>query len=99
LEDAISLSVVNPVRDERGWAFNEGYDDPVNGFKFLSEAHLQSDPIFEGRYTSRLSGIASRIGFSATIIPTSRCNLARRSCRRRRIRSISIRRPFARRSM
>ena len=24
LEDAISMSVVDPVRDERGWAFREG---------------------------------------------------------------------------
>ena len=51
LEDAISLSVVDPVRDERGWAFNEGYEDPVNGFRYLSEAYLKSDPDFAGRYT------------------------------------------------
>ena len=51
LEDAISLSTVEPVRDERGWAFNEGYEDPVNGFRYLSEAYLKSDPTFEGRYT------------------------------------------------
>lgn len=51
LEDVISLSTVDPVRDERGWAFNEGYEDPVNGFRYLSEAYLKSDPTFEGRYT------------------------------------------------
>lgn len=51
LEGAISLSVVDPVRDERGWAFTEGYEDPVNGFRFLSEAYLRSDPSFQGRYT------------------------------------------------
>jgi len=51
LEDAISLSVVNPVRDERGWAFDEGYADPINGFNYLSEAYLKSDLTFEGRYT------------------------------------------------
>src|SRR4051794_4590753 len=51
LEDAISMSVVNPFRDERGWAFNEGYEDPVNGFSFLSEAYLKTDPTFAGRYT------------------------------------------------
>ena len=51
LEDAISLSFVNPLRDERGWAFNEGYEDPVNDFQFLSEAYLQSDLTFAGRYT------------------------------------------------
>ena len=51
LEEAITLSLVDPVRDERGWAFNEGYDDPVNGFRYLSEAYLASDPTFTGRYT------------------------------------------------
>ena len=51
LEDAVSLSAVDPVRDERGWAFTEGYEDPVNGFQFLSEAYLQTDPTFVGRHT------------------------------------------------
>jgi len=54
LEDVISLSVVDPIRDERGWAFRDGpghSTDPVNGFGFLSEAYLASDPAFEGRYT------------------------------------------------
>jgi putative glutathione S-transferase len=51
LEDAISLSLVDPVRDERGWAFTEGYEDPINGFRFIGEAYLASDPSFQGRYT------------------------------------------------
>lgn len=54
LEDVISMSVVDPVRDERGWAFREGPGhgpDPVNGFAFLSEAYLRSDPDYSGRYT------------------------------------------------
>jgi putative glutathione S-transferase len=54
LEGAISMSVVDPVRDERGWAFREGpghSPDPVNGFAFLSEAYLRSDPDYTGRYT------------------------------------------------
>jgi putative glutathione S-transferase len=54
LEDAISLSVVDPVRDERGWAFREGPGygpDPVNGFEFLSEAYLATDPNFSARFT------------------------------------------------
>jgi putative glutathione S-transferase len=54
LEDVISLSVVDPVRDERGWAFREGPGhgpDPVNGFQFLSEAYLGSRPDYVGRYT------------------------------------------------
>lgn len=54
LEEVISLSVVDPVRDERGWAFREGPDhgpDPVNGFQFLSEAYFRTRPDFTGRFT------------------------------------------------
>jgi putative glutathione S-transferase len=54
LEDVIGLSVVDPLRDERGWAFREGRGhgpDPVNGFAFLSEAYLATDPEYEGRWT------------------------------------------------
>jgi putative glutathione S-transferase len=53
LEDAISLAVVDPVRDERGWRFtlDENDRDPVLGIEFLSEAYLRTDPTFEGRYT------------------------------------------------
>jgi glutathionyl-hydroquinone reductase len=50
LEDVIGLSVVDPYRDDRGWAFTGGpYVDDVNGFSFLSEAYFRSDPGFEGR--------------------------------------------------
>ena len=48
------MTVVDPVRDERGWAFREGpghTKDPVNGFKFLSEAYLATDPSYQGRVT------------------------------------------------
>ncbi len=54
LESSIGFTVVDPVRDERGWAFRggEGYSaDPIIGFKFLSEAYLASDPKFRGRWT------------------------------------------------
>jgi putative glutathione S-transferase len=54
LEGAIGMTAVDPVRDERGWAFREGEGhsaDPVNGFAFLSEAYLATDPAFKGRYT------------------------------------------------
>jgi putative glutathione S-transferase len=54
LEDVISMSVVDPIRDARGWAFRDGpgySHDPVNGFAFLSEAYLRSDPDYTGRYT------------------------------------------------
>ena len=54
LEDVISMSVVDPIRDERGWAFRDGpgYSvDSVNGFSFLGEAYLATDPTYQGRYT------------------------------------------------
>jgi glutathionyl-hydroquinone reductase len=54
LEDVISMSVVDPVRDERGWAFRAGRGhgpDPVNGFALLAEAYTASDPGWRGRVT------------------------------------------------
>src|SRR5882757_3930233 len=54
LEDTIGMTVVDPVRDERGWAFREGpghSEDPINGFKFLSEAYYTTDPNYRGRVT------------------------------------------------
>lgn len=54
LEAVLSMSVVDPIRDERGWAFREGRGygpDPVHGFQFLSEAYLRTDPTYTGRYT------------------------------------------------
>ncbi len=52
LEHAIGMSVVDPVRDDRGWAFTGGeFVDDVNGFRFLAEAYEATDPRFEGRYS------------------------------------------------
>ncbi len=54
LQEAIGVTVVDPVRDERGWAFRDGPGytyDPINGFKFLSEAYVATDSKFEGRVT------------------------------------------------
>jgi putative glutathione S-transferase len=54
LEDAIGMTVVDPIRDERGWAFHEGPEmgaDPVNGFHFLAEAYAATDPGYRGRVT------------------------------------------------
>src|SRR3954454_19454620 len=54
LESVVSMSVVDPIRDERGWAFRDGpgySHDPINGFAFLSEAYLATDPSYVGRYT------------------------------------------------
>jgi putative glutathione S-transferase len=50
LEDAIGMSVVDPVRDQRGWAFTGGeYVDDLNGFRYLSEAYIATDPSYGGR--------------------------------------------------
>ncbi|TCC31763.1 glutathione S-transferase family protein [Kribbella speibonae] len=53
LEDAISLAVVDPVRDERGWRFTLDPEDrdPVLGIAYLSEAYLRTDPTYDGRVT------------------------------------------------
>ena len=54
LEEIVGMTVVDPIRDERGWAFRDGpghTTDPVNGFKFLREAYLASDPGFSSRVT------------------------------------------------
>ena len=54
LEEAIGMTVVDPVRDERGWAFRDGpghSTDPINGFEFLSEAYLRTDPGYDKRVT------------------------------------------------
>jgi putative glutathione S-transferase len=54
LADAIGVTVVDPIRDERGWAFRDGpgfSKDPINGFAFLSQAYAATDPGFDGRVT------------------------------------------------
>ncbi|TCC29806.1 glutathione S-transferase family protein [Kribbella sindirgiensis] len=53
LEDVISLAVVDPVRDERGWRFTLDPEDrdPVLGIAYLSEAYLRTDPTYDGRVT------------------------------------------------
>ena len=62
LEDAIGMTVVDPIRDEKGWAFRNPSGgttsvssfqstDPINGFQYLSEAYAGTDPNFDGRVT------------------------------------------------
>jgi putative glutathione S-transferase len=51
LEQVVSLSVVDPIRDGRGWAFRDGAGhgpDPVNGFSFLREAYEATEPGYAG---------------------------------------------------
>jgi glutathionyl-hydroquinone reductase len=54
LESVIGMTAVDPIRDDRGWAFREGRGhsfDPVNGFRYLSEAYERTKPDYRGRYT------------------------------------------------
>ena len=50
LDAAIGMTIVDPIRDERGWRFT--YEpDTVNRFQFLSEAYLATDPTYNRRVT------------------------------------------------
>ncbi len=54
LEDSIGLTAVDPIRDERGWAFRDGpghSTDPVNGFQYLADAYRATDPSYHARVT------------------------------------------------
>jgi putative glutathione S-transferase len=60
LEEVIGMTVVDPIRDERGWRFVHGEQpddpaagerDPVNGWAYLSEGYVATDPSWEGRVT------------------------------------------------
>ena len=49
LDDVVSLSYVDDVRDARGWAFRERRGpDPVNGFTFLAQAYEATEPGYDG---------------------------------------------------
>ena len=54
LEDVISMDIVDPYRDERGWMFTPGTDeectpDTVNGFDFLAEVYEAAAPGFSAK--------------------------------------------------
>jgi putative glutathione S-transferase len=54
LQDAIAMSIVDPIRDEHGWAFRDvpgTTADRLHGWDHLSEAYAASDPDFDGRIT------------------------------------------------
>ena len=50
LENVIGMTVVDPIRDERGWVFTD-QKDPINGFEYLSQAYISTDPSYEARVT------------------------------------------------
>jgi putative glutathione S-transferase len=62
LEEAIGMTIVDPIRDEQGWAFRDPSGkippgapfestDPINGFQFLREAYKATDPDYDERVT------------------------------------------------
>ena len=54
LESAIGMTMLDPIRDEKGWAFRDGpgySHDPINGVKYLSEAYTATDGQCHGRVT------------------------------------------------
>jgi glutathionyl-hydroquinone reductase len=62
LRDTIDMTVVDPIRDEKGWAFRDSSGktppgapfestDPVNGFQFLSEAYKATAQHYAERVT------------------------------------------------
>jgi putative glutathione S-transferase len=51
--DSVGISYVDPIRDERGWAFSGGeFVDPIEGMEFLAEAYQRTDPGYGGRVTA-----------------------------------------------
>jgi putative glutathione S-transferase len=62
LEEVIGMTIVDPIRDEKGWAFRDPSGktppgapfestDPINGFQYLSEAYKATDSDFNERIT------------------------------------------------
>jgi len=53
LEQVIGVTIVDPIRDERGWRFttSAGGRDPLTGARLLSELYFLTDPGHSGRFT------------------------------------------------
>lgn len=54
LEDVVSLSIVEPVMGDDGWAFGVGpgcIPDTVNGLPLLRDVYLAAEPNYSGRVT------------------------------------------------
>jgi glutathionyl-hydroquinone reductase len=62
LEAAIGMTIVDPIRDDNGWAFRDPSGrippgapfestDPINGFQFLSETYKATDSNYKDRVT------------------------------------------------
>ncbi|WP_299335837.1 glutathione S-transferase family protein [Haloplanus sp.] len=51
LDDAISLSLVQPERYDQGWEFSEATPDPLYGEEYLRDIYVRADPDYTGRVT------------------------------------------------
>jgi len=55
LSDAVTMDVVDPIREDEGWEFTPDKDgctpDTVNGADYLREVYVEADPEFTGRVT------------------------------------------------
>ena len=51
LEDAVSVSVVEPVMASEGWAFSEALPDHLHGFEHLHQIYTKAVPGYSGRVT------------------------------------------------
>src|SRR5436305_2822680 len=62
LKEAVGITVLDPIRDENGWAFRDPSGntpagapfcstDPINGFQYLREAYKATDPEYDERVT------------------------------------------------
>ncbi len=51
LEAAIGMTVLDPIRDDRGWRFAQTEPDPINGWMLLSQAYYATDPEYKARVT------------------------------------------------
>jgi putative glutathione S-transferase len=49
LEELVPMTVLDPIRDDRGWRFLPDAPDPVRGFRFLSEAYELTNPFADQR--------------------------------------------------
>ncbi len=57
LEEAITVSVVDPIMTDEGWHFSEEpgcIPDTVNGCRYLRGVYLKADPHYTGRVTTPL---------------------------------------------
>ncbi|MFB6131241.1 MAG: glutathione S-transferase family protein [Salinigranum sp.] len=51
LEDAVSLSLVEPVREDDGWEFSDRYPDPLYDEPYLRDVYRRADEKYTGRVT------------------------------------------------